>query len=217
MVKAFVICAFLVCLASDVFAQGPALGAGKIEIGGFPIGGTFFVGGDDDEEVNFNVYSTAANLTYYLSERTAIEGELGIGIGWAQDIVYKNSEVLSAQMPNVWDYFANFVWFPNGAAGQRMPFYVTAGAGAVSLQSRQPTKPFGYDTETVGFQTFLAENIGGGVKIFRGASAPEWGFRIDYRLLIVNSNGDAPAFFAKTKSRAGHRVSFGILYTSKKR
>jgi hypothetical protein len=93
---------------------------------------------------------------------------------------------------------------------------VTAGAGAFSLQSRQPTKQFGYDTATVGFETFLAENFGGGVKIFRGANAPDWGFRIDYRYLIVNANDDAPAFFAKSKSRAGHRISFGILFTSKR-
>jgi len=216
MVKTLAACVLLLGAASIASAQSEALGPGKIEIGGFPVGGMFFVGGDDDQEVNFNEYSTGANLTYYLSPRAAIEGELGIGIGWAQDIMYRKEEVLSAQMPNVWDYFANFVWFPNGATGERLPFYVTAGAGAVSLQSRQPTKQFGYDTETVGFETFLAENVGGGVKIFRGPDAPQWGFRIDYRFLIVNANSDAPAFFAKTKSRAGHRVSFGILYTSKR-
>jgi hypothetical protein len=67
----------------------------------------------------------------------------------------------------------------------------------------------------VGWQTFVAENIGGGIKIFR-ASAPDWGFRADYRYLIVNSNGDAPAFFAKAKSRGGHRVTFGVLFTWKR-
>jgi hypothetical protein len=216
MVKTFVAFAVFLCVAVNAAAQGSTLGPGKIEIGGFPMGGTFFVGGDGDEEVNFNVYSTGANLTYYLTPRAAIEGELGIGIGWAQDITYKNAEVLSAQMPNPWNYFANFVWFPNGAQGERLPFYLTAGAGVFSLQSRQPTRQFGYDTETVGFESFFAENIGGGVKIFRGPSAPDWGFRIDYRLLIVNANDDAPAFFAKSKSRAGHRISFGILYTSKR-
>jgi hypothetical protein len=216
MVKTIAAFAVCLCAASNVSAQGAAVGPGKIEIGGFPMGGTFFVGGDGNEEANFNVYSTGASLTYYLSPRAAIEGELGIGIGWAQDITYKNAEVLSVQMPNPWTYFANFVWFPNGAAGERLPFYVTAGAGAFSLQSRQPTKQFGYDTATVGFETFLAENVGGGVKIFRGTSAPDWGFRIDYRYLIVNANSDAPAFFAKSKSRAGHRISFGILFTSKR-
>ena len=67
-------------------------------------------------------------------------------------------------MPNVLDYFWNVVFFPSGSTGRRVPYYVTAGAGAVSLQSRQPTRQFGYDVDTVGFATFIAENIGGGVK-----------------------------------------------------
>ena len=199
-------------VASVASAQEPATGAGKVEIGGFPMGGTFFVGGDDDKEVNFNVYSAGANLTYYVTERAAIEGELGVSFGLAQDVLFNKTEVLHVQMPNVWSYFGNVVWFPGGATGRSVPFYLTAGAGAVSLQSRQPTRPFGYDVDTVGFQTFLAENIGGGVKIFR-AAAPGWGFRADYRYLIVNANGDAPAFFAKAKSRRGHRVNFGVLFT----
>lgn len=105
--------------------------------------------------------------------------------------MFKKAQVLHVQVPNVWSYFGNVVYF------------VTAGAGAVSLQSRQPTKPFGYDADSVGFETFTAENVGAGVKIFR-ASVPDWGFRVDYRSLIVDANGDAPAFFAKTKSRGGH-------------
>ena len=211
---------FLAILILSVFssvasAQAPTTGAGKVEIGGFPMGGTFFVGGDDDTEVNFNVYSAGANLTYYLTTRAAIEGELGISFGLAQDVFFNKTEVLHVQMPNVWSYFGNAVWFPGGATGRAVPYYITAGVGAVSLQSRQPTKPFGYDVNTVGFETFLAENIGGGVKIFR-AAAPDWGFRADYRYVIVNANADAPAFFARSKGRTGHRVTFGVLFTWKR-
>jgi hypothetical protein len=202
--------------SSSAAAQDATIGAGKVEIGVFPMGGTFFVGGDDNKEVDFNVYSAGANVTYYFTDRAAIEGEFSIGFGLAQDVLFNRSEVLHVQMPNVWDYFANLVFFPGGSAGKRMPFYVTGGVGAVSLQSRQPTRQFGYDVDSVGFETFIAENIGGGVKIFRGADAPDWGFRADYRYLIVNANGDAPAFFAKAKSRAGHRVTFGVLFTWKR-
>jgi len=211
-----IVLAIAACAAPRAAAQASSVGAGKTEIGGFPLGGTFFVGGDDDGEVDFNVYSTGANLTRYLTQRVAIEGEFGLGFGLAQDVTYKNAEVLHVQMPNVWTYFGNVVWFPGGASGKRLPYYVTGGVGAVSLQSRQPTSQFGYDADTVGFETFLAENIGGGVKIFRGADAPDWGFRIDYRYLIVNANSDAPAFFAKTTGRSGHRISFGILFTAKR-
>jgi len=208
--------AFFAFFVSGVAAQETTPGAGKVEIGGFPMGGTFFVGGDDDKEVNFNVYTAGANLTCYLTKRAAIEGELSISFGLAQDVFFNKTEVLHVQMPNVWSYFGNVVWFPSGATGRAVAPYITAGAGAVSLQSRQPTRQFGYDANTVGFQSFLAENIGGGIKIFRGADAPDWGFRIDYRYLIVNASGDAPAFFAKSKSRGGHRVSFGILFTARR-
>ena len=165
--------------------------------------------------MSFNSYTAGANLTCYVTTRAAIEGEMSVSFGLAQDVFFREAEVLHVQMPNVWSYFGNVVWFPSGAAGRAVAPYITAGAGAVSLQSRQPTKQFGYDADTVGFQTFLAENIGGGVKIFR-AAAPDWGFRIDYRYLIVNANSDAPAFFAQSKSRGGHRVSFGILFTAKR-
>jgi hypothetical protein len=202
----------LMTMSGAAAAQDRVPGAGKVEIGGFPMGGAFFVGGNDDGEVDFNVYSAGANLTYYVNERAAVEGELGIGFGLAQDIFFRKTEVFHVQLPNVWTYFGNIVFFPSGATLRHFPYYLTAGIGALALQSRQPTKPFGYDTSTVGFEMFTAENVGGGVKIFR-VDPPDWGFRIDYRYLIVNANSNAPAFFAKATSRGGHRITFGILYT----
>jgi Outer membrane protein beta-barrel domain len=196
---------------SRVAAQEATLGSGKLEIGLFPMGGTFFVGGDDDEEVDFNVYTFGGGLTYYLTPRVAVEGELGISLGLAQDITFQRETVFHVQMPNVWSYFGNVVFFPTGSAGKRFPFYVTGGVGLVQLQSREPTRQFGYDVDTNPWETFVAENIGGGIKIFRSTS--DWGFRVDYRYLIVNSNEDAPAFFAKSKTRGGHRINFGVLLT----
>lgn len=187
-------------------------GAGKLELGGFPLGGTFFVGGDDDTEVDFNVYTSGLNLTRYFSPTVAVEGELTISFGLAQDLHVRRATLFHLQVPNVWSYFGNVVFLPRGA-DRRMPFYLTAGAGALSLQSRGPTGPLGYDKDTVGWQTFVAENLGGGVKLFRGDSAPDWGFRVDYRYVIVNARDAAPAFFAKEKTRGGHRIYFGILYT----
>jgi hypothetical protein len=204
----------LVLAAASAAAQ--ELGAGKVEVGGYPVGATAFVGGDDDREVNFNLWTSAANLTYYVTSQAAVEGEFGVSFGLAQDILFRRADVLHTQMPNVWSYFGNIVFFPGGTSGRRVPFYITGGIGAVALQSRQPTKPFGYDIDTVGFQSFIAENVGGGIKIFRGADAPQWGFRIDYRYLIVNAKSDAPAFFAQSKTRGGHRIAFGVLFTAKR-
>jgi len=204
----------LIASVSTANAQA-AIAPGTVEIGAFPIGGTFFVGGDGDKEVDFNTYTFGGNLAYYLTDRAALEGELAIGLGWGQDVMFNRAQVFHVQMPNVWSYGANLVFFPGGTADKSMPFYITAGIGTLSLQSRLPTKQFGYDRDTVGFQTFIAENIGAGVKIFRKA-VPDWAFRADYRYLIVNANDNAPAFFAKTKSRGGHRLNFGVLYVRRR-
>lgn len=205
----------LLIIGASVSSAAAQTGPGKLELGVFPLGGTFFVGGDDEAEVNFNVFSFGGGLTYYLTEHVALEGELGIGLGWAQDVFFHGEEVFAAQVPNPWTYSGNVVFFPAGAAGKSMPFYVTGGIGLMSLQSRSTTTQFGYDVDTVGFENFVAGNIGGGVKIFREA-VPDWGFRADYRFLIVNANDSAPAFFAKEKSRGGHRIYFGVFYTAKR-
>jgi len=197
-------------------AQETTIGAGKLEIGGFPGGGTFFVGGDDDTEVNFNVYTAGGGITYYFNQKVAVEGELTGSVGWAQDVNFQNTQVVHNQMPTVWSYGGNVVFFPGGTEGKQLPFYVTGGIGMMALAPRVPTKVFGYDVDTVGTQMFFAENFGGGIKIFRGSDAPNWGFRADYRYFIVNENSDAPAFFAQSKTRGAHRIYVGMLYTWKR-
>ena len=74
------------------------------------------------------------------------------------------------------------------------------------------TVKLGYDPDVNPQRDSRPTNIGGGVKLPRGVSAPNWSFRIDYRLVFINSNSDAPAFFAKNKSRKAHRVQFGMQY-----
>ncbi len=54
-----------------------------------------------------------------------------------------------------------------------------------------------------GSESFMVSRIGAGVKIPRGASAPNWSFRLDYHLMFINANDDAPAFFARDKTRDG--------------
>ena len=135
-----------VCLAAVVLlagcsiasAQGTTVGAGKVELGGFPGGGTFFVGGDDNKEVNFNVYTAGGGLTYYVSQKAAVEGEVTGSVGWAQDVVFNNAKVIHTQMPTVWSYSGNVLFFPGGTAGKRVPVYLTGGIGALSLRLACP-------------------------------------------------------------------------------
>src|SRR5829696_5331845 len=83
--------------ASAASAQDATIGAGKVEIGGFPGGGTFFIGGDDNQEVNFNVYTAGGGLTYYLTNAVAIEGEFTGSVGWAQDVTFRNAALIHNQ------------------------------------------------------------------------------------------------------------------------
>ena len=80
--KAFLTALVLLAGCSAAFAQETTIGAGKIEIGGFPGGGTFFVSGDDNTEVNFNVYTAGGDITYYINPKAAVEGELLAGFDW---------------------------------------------------------------------------------------------------------------------------------------
>ena len=157
---AFLAGVILLAGCSIASAQEGSLGAGKVELGGFPGGGTFFIGGDDLQEVNFNVYSVGADITYYLNNNTAVEGEFTSSIGLAQDVFFNNAKVEHIQMPDVWSFSGNVLFFPGGAPCKRVPFYITGGIGTVSLEPRTQTKRFGYDLDKLGWQTFIAENIG---------------------------------------------------------
>jgi hypothetical protein len=190
-------------------AQGSDAGAGKLEAGFFPGGGTFFTGGDDDLEVDFNTYNAGGSASWYFHRLVAVEGEVGFGIGLAQDITYRNRVVRHVQVPGTLNFNGNVVVFPMGS-DRLIASYVTGGGGVLMLRNRVSTRQFGL-TES---ESFFATNVGGGLKILRaGTGLKRWGARIDYRILSVNGKDDAVAFFAKSKRRAGHRIYVGFLYT----
>jgi hypothetical protein len=204
-----VLLAVVVLLCGSAVASAQGSGAGKLEAGFFPGGGTFFVGGDDDLEVNFNTYNAGGSLSWYLQRLLAVEGEIGFGIGLAQDVTYRNRIVRHVQVPGTVNFNGNVVVFPMGS-DRLIASYVTGGAGVLTLQNRVSTRQFGL-TES---ESFLATNVGGGLKILRaGTGLKQWGARIDYRLYSVNSKDDTVAFFAKSKTRLGHRIYVGFLYT----
>ena len=59
------------------------------------------------------------------------------------------------------------------------------------------------------FETFLAGNVGGGLKWF---STRHVGVRGDYRFFMVKSKDAAPVFFGN-ENRYGHRVQAGLVFT----
>jgi hypothetical protein len=194
-------------------AQEPgAPGAGKLELGGFPGGGLWLAGGDDNTEVSFNNYDFGGSASWYLTPKAAIEGEGAFGLGISQNVNYRNRTVYRIQMPHTLTTSGNVVFFPAGSAG-RLVGYVTGGAGTLTMFSRTAASMvFGLASA----QSFFTSNVGGGVKIFRRGDARNWGFRVDYRVLMVNSNSDAVALFAHSQRRTGHRFYVGMLYTARR-
>jgi hypothetical protein len=184
----------------------------RLEIGGTPGGGLFFTGGDNDSEANFNVYTFSSHVDYYLTQRLAVEGEYMFGNGWGQDIVYRNGLLVGQQTPFSHAFTGGVLFYPRGTTGSRLPFYLSGGVGSMSLIARPTTKKLGYDPDGNSSESFTVSRIGAGLKIPRGSSAPNWAFRMDYRLLFINANNGAPAFFARNKRRTGHQVQFGIQY-----
>jgi len=211
--KVFLIVAALVASSAVASAQEPGdIGAGKLEVGGFPGSGMWWVGGDDNTEVDFNTYDFGGGVTWHMNPKVAIEGEAAFGLGISQNVNYQNAEVTRIQMPHTLTTGGNLVFFPGGSK-RRLAGYVTGGVGSLSIYSRTATTLV---FELPDKQTFFTTNIGGGVKIFRNGDARNWGFRVDYRIHFVNSNSDAAEFFAQSKSRTGHRFYIGMLYTLKR-
>jgi hypothetical protein len=169
-------------------------------------------GGDGNTEVAFNNYDFGGGATYYLNSKAALEAESAFGLGLSQNVNYHNNIVYRVQMPHTLATHGNIVFFPGGNQ-RRLAGYVTGGVGMLTLYSRTAASRLFGLTEN---ETFLATNLGGGVKIFRRDEYRNWGFRIDYRLMMVNKKSDAVPLFAQSKSRRGHRFYIGMLYTLKR-
>lgn len=199
----------LLCWSGVASAQESNAGAGKLEAGFFPGGGMFLVSGDGNLEVDFNLYTAGGWVSRYLNRLVAVEGEGSFGLGVAQDITYANRVFSYLSVPGTRSFNANILVFPTGA-DHLFASYVTGGGGLLRLQDRDTTRQFGLTAP----ENFFAANFGGGLKILRsGTGLQRWGARIDYRLFSVGSKDDAVAFFAKSKTRLGHRIYVGLLYT----
>jgi hypothetical protein len=207
--KVILTVAILVAGSAVASAQDQAPGAGRLEVGGFPGGGLWLAGGDDKTEVNFNNYDFGGDATWYVNPKAAIEAEAFFGLGLSQNVNYQNKIVYRVQMPHTLGTSGNIMIFPGGSA-RRVAGYVTGGAGMLTLFSRTAAaRLFGLTQN----ESFVTTNVGGGVKLFRRGDYRNWGFRIDYRVLMVNKKSDTVALFAQSKRRTGHRFYIGMLYT----
>jgi hypothetical protein len=199
-VLAVVVFAFTV----SVSAQERGIGPGRVEIGAFPGGGMFFTKATNGNEPEFGNYALGGSFTVNLNRWVGIEGEGGGTIGVHQTFDFENAALTDQRSPHTWMYHGNVVVNPAGNNRAVVP-YVTGGLGGVTLSPRGDAKALGIDE----YKTFLAGNVGAGVKWF---STSHVGFRGDYRLFIEQKNETAPLFFGN-ETRYGHRVQGGMVFT----
>jgi hypothetical protein len=190
--------------ASVAYAQERA-GAGRIEVSAFPGGGVFFGTSSNENEPDFGNYTVGAAFTWNVNRWIGIEGEVGNAVGVKQTLDFNGATLASQHSPCFFGYSANAVVHPFGNDHALVP-YGTGGLGGLRMLDTEEVANLGVTTPT----NYLTGNVGGGLKWF---ASRHWGARGDYRLMIVNDNADAPAFFGSDGTRYGHRVYGGLIFT----
>jgi len=202
----FAVIVLALATAGAASAQETA-GAGRVEIGAFPAGGTFFTKGSTSKgsEPNFKDYALGASAMVNLNRFVGVEGEIGAGIGLRQTLDVNQSIITNIKGPNTLAYNGNVVYNPGGSDRSLVP-YLTGGIGGLTLFSRTELVPLGLPND----KTFLSENVGGGLRWFANE---HFGVRGDYRFIAVNGKETSPSFFGLNQTRHGHRVYGGVLFT----
>jgi hypothetical protein len=178
-------------------------GAGRFEIGAFPVGGVFFTESASNVEPAFGNFALGATVTYTVNRWIGIEGEVGNAIGIRQHLNWQNGVVTDTQSPCLYAYSGNLTVHP--LTGNTIVPYATVGAGGMTLLDTDDTTRLNLG----GHSTYFVGNTGGGIKWYAHS---RWGLRGDYRLLMVKDKGEAPAFFGGESVRFGHRVYGGLLF-----
>jgi hypothetical protein len=201
------IIAFIAVAALSVgtaFAQESATGAGRIEVGAFPVGGIFFGNGDTAKEPNFGNYALGATVTVNANKWIGFEGEIGGAVGIRQNMTFNGNRLTNQATPHMLAYNGDVVVHVVGSDRVVAP-YVAAGVGGLTLFARNEVANLGIIKD----ETYFTGNFGGGVKWF---ATRHVGLRGDARFIMVKNRDDAP-FFTQADNRYGVRVGAGVLLT----
>ena len=186
------------------YAQEGGAGAGRVEIGAFPGGGMFFTQSAQGNEPDFGNYALGGSVTLNLNRWIGIEGEGGGSVGLHQTFNVAGNTFTETRTPSMYSYNGNVVAHPAGSNRAIVP-YATAGLGGLTMSPKGGVENLGITK----YETFLAGNVGGGLKWF---STRHVGVRGDYRFFMVKSKDTAPVFFGN-ENRYGHRVQAGLVFT----
>src|SRR5262249_24309852 len=157
-------------------AQELGPGAGRIEIGIFPVGGLFF-GHSSGRSPNFGDYALGVGLTVNVNKRFGFEGEIGGAVGIRQEMTHNGVLLSNQQSPSMVAYNGDLIVNVIGSDRTISP-YIAVGGGGLTLLSNADVTNLGI----INNETYLTGNAGGGVKWF---ASPHVGVRGDFRLFIV--------------------------------
>jgi hypothetical protein len=186
------------------YGQEGGTGAGRVEIGAFPGGGMFFTQSTQGNEPYFGNYALGGSVTVNVSRWIGFEGEGGGSVGLHQTFNVAGNTFTETRTPSMYSYNGNVVAHPAGSNRAIVP-YATAGLGGLTISPNGGVESLGITK----YETFLAGNVGGGLKWF---STRHFGVRGDYRFFMVKSKDTAPVFFGN-ENRYAHRVQAGLVFT----
>lgn len=204
---AFIAAATAILVSSSALAQ-PVPAAPRVSLMLSPGGSTIFTG--TAAAPRFTNSRTGAALAVDLTRLVGLEGEFGASFGIEQEMLtpmpdphpghHLPPEMIDARSPDALDYSINVVVsIPTG--GSVIP-YLTGGVGGLTLLKRA-------EVSHSSNETFLTANAGAGVKWF--SAGRRWGLRGDYRLLRMEADEHASAFFGGER-RYAHRVYGGVFF-----
>jgi len=177
-------------------AQESTPGPGLVEVTYMPAGAAYFT--SKGNAPSFGNYGFGTSVTFNVNHFVGIEGELGSMIATASDLQFGDLNK-DTKAPNMLSYTANVVVSP--WTGHSVVPYGTGGVGGLTMFAR-PGLGVADD------ETFLAGNVGGGVKWY--APNNRWGLRGDYRFGATKSKDNAPSFFG-ADTRYVHRVYAAVV------
>ena len=198
---------FLVAAALSVATangQETAVGAGRIEFGGFPVGGMAFGESSQTEGPNFSSYALGATFAVNVNKWIGFEGEIGGGVGIRRDMTFNGAVLENQKSPNMLAYNGDLVVHVVGSDRAVAP-YVVSGVGGLTLFAKPEVAGLGIIND----ETYFTGNVGGGVKWF---ATRHVGLRGDGRFIMVKTRDQAP-FFSQENNQYGARFYAGVLLT----
>jgi hypothetical protein len=187
------LCGTGLAAAQDASSPTP----GFVEVTYMPIGAGF-VPAKGKTSPSFGNYGFGTSVTFNINRMVGFEGEVSTMLATTSDLQFGDVKS-NTKAPNLLSYTGNVLVSP-WTFGAFVP-YGTVGIGGLTMFARPA---LGVKDD----ENFLAGNFGGGIKWY--AKNNKWGLRGDYRLGVVRSKDDAPAFFGQ-ETRLMHRVYGAVV------